>query len=211
MTAHPTLSVFGTTASAPFPLILVIGREPNTALPTVPGIGAYDFRWAPRCGFWNTSYGAIARVVGMPTWQIKTLCAQQNASPIVYADTLPIGLPNHVGNKDTYRARLILNQPDLIKDHIHAIFAHDDLTARVHLILASGLYPPTFNAPIALLRQAAGRHRIPIIDVPFFYGTNTQGIQAKLDAEARRIIVEVVGAFRAWRHAPAEIALFGEH
>ena len=211
MTDHPTLSVFGATASATFPLILVVGREPNTALPTVPGIGAYDFRWAPRCGFWNTSYGAIARVLGMPTWQLKALCAKQNASPIVYADTLPIGLPNHVGNKDKHRAMLIENHWTRIEEHIPAIFAHDDLTVRVHLILASGLYEPTFEKPFALLRQEAGRHSIPTIKVPFFYGTNTQGIQAALDAEARRIIVEVVGAFRAWRQVPAGIALFGEH
>ncbi|NCC36255.1 MAG: hypothetical protein EOM24_30230, partial [Chloroflexia bacterium] len=125
--SHPTLSVFGTTVLSTFPLILVVGREPNNNLPIAPGIGPYDFRLAPRCGFWNISYSAVARTLDMSTRQLKALCVERCGSPIVYADALPISLPDHVTNKDKYRRKVIEDRPRL-EAHIRAIFGHHELT-----------------------------------------------------------------------------------
>ena len=57
---YPIILYFDETATASFPLILVIGREPNSDQAIENTIGQYDFCNAPRCAFWNTSYGMLA-------------------------------------------------------------------------------------------------------------------------------------------------------
>jgi hypothetical protein len=100
--AHPAIAVYGDTAERSFPLLMVVGREPNSVNngPSK-GVATYCFDRddGPRCAFWNTSYGIAARSVGLSTRELKARCRSERASPIIYADALPITIRNQTRNK----------------------------------------------------------------------------------------------------------------
>lgn len=182
---HPILCLFGASENATFPLILVIGREPNADKPVTNFLGPYDFRLAPRCGFWNTAYGVAARILGVRTWALKQRCVQQDGSPIVFADALPQGILNHVGGKDVRRATI---PPNDVLRHIDNLFSHKPIMNRVGLVIVSGLGDSTFAlARQSIERQCSERH-LPLARVAFFYPTNTTKILGQLSAEQREII-----------------------
>ncbi len=190
--AHPILLTFAETAAASFPLILVIGREPNTAQRIADVRGPYDFRWnKSRCGFWNTSYGMVARVVGIPTWRLKQSCIARNGSPIVYADALPIGIPNRITNKQDFRATVA----EAAIPHIANVFSHQTVIARVALVATSGLYDAIFDPAKGAIEEECRERHIPILHLPFFHGVNARKIQNALDEASRARIREIVRQF----------------
>jgi len=196
-TAHPILLTFGQTLTSTFPLILAIGREPNTPEPIRNILGTYDFRRHPRCGFWNTSYSVVARVAGKKTRQLKHLCVSKGASPIVYADALPIGVPNAIRDKDAYRRAVSSSS---IAEHIANIFAYRDITARVALIMVSGLYSPIFDTSKQQIEAACRSAGISYVHVPFFYGTNTRKIYNQLSPDHHHTICTTVEQLK--RYSP---------
>lgn len=189
---HPLISIFSETASHSFPLILVIGREPNTDLAISADVGLYDFRIYPRCGFWNISYKMVANEADVSTSDLKSLCIQRHSSPIVYTDALPIGLSNAVRDKRIQRSKIL--EPD-IKQHITNIFAHFALIARVQLVVLSGLDGTAFECSKKLISQECQDRDIMCINVPFFYGVHSQRIQAALREQDRKLIREIVEQF----------------
>ncbi len=56
---HPILLYFGDTAKIDLPVVLMIGREPNTHHQIVPGAGPYDFREYPRAGSGISRMGSL--------------------------------------------------------------------------------------------------------------------------------------------------------
>lgn len=189
---HPLISIFNETASRAFPLILVIGREPNTDLAISADVGLYDFRMYPYCGFWNISYKMVANEADLNTSDLKSLCVQRHSSPIVYTDALPIGLPYGVRDKDRYRSEIPKTE---IKKHITNIFAHFALIARVQLVVLSGLHDSGFKCSKKLISHECKARDIMCINVPFFYGVNSQRIQAALRERDRKLIRAIVEQF----------------
>ncbi len=189
---HPILCLFGASADATFPLILVIGREPNADKPVTNFIGTYDFRHAPRCAFWNTSYGVAARVAGTHTWALKQQCIRQDGSPIVYADALPQGILNHVGGKHLRRATI---GADDIRRHIDHLFSHQPILNRVGLVIASGLGGGAFAIARQGIEQKCSERDLPLAQVAFFYPTNTARILDQLSAAHKEIICRTFGQF----------------
>jgi hypothetical protein len=200
--SHPTLLTYGETCSRSFPLILCMGREPNTDQRVEPGIGRYDFDQPSTCGFWNTSYGVVARVVckSWRTRRMKELCRPRKASPIIYADVLPIGLKYEESDKGTARAAVL---PEQAAQHIQSIFfppagsTQEAIIRRVRLVLLSGLDRPRFQYAVLRAQEACNRRQIPHISVPFFVGTNTEAIQDALTAQDRAAIQAVCSDFLA--------------
>ena len=191
--SHPILLTFGRTTQLAFPLILILGREPNTAKKTTNQIGSYDFREYPRCGFWNTSYGMVARLLNIPTRELKRWCVEKESSPIIYADAFPTGIENAVVNK--WNIRNNLSRESAI-GHIESIFSYQQILSRVALVILSGLESTSFRAFVQKIEAESLVRKIPCIQMPFFYGTNTQKIQNALDKDARDKIIEVMSRFK---------------
>jgi hypothetical protein len=189
---HPILCLFGASAAATFPLILIIGREPNADKPVTNFIGMYDFRWAPRCAFWNISYSVAARIVGTDTWTLKQRCIRQGGSPIVYADALPQGILNHVGGKPRHRATIAAD--DILR-HIDNLFSHKPILDRVSLVIASGLGGSTFAVARQGIEQKCHERNLPLAHVAFFYPTNTGKILDQLSAAQKAIIGQAFAQF----------------
>lgn len=189
---HPIITVYAQTAQADFPLILAVGREANNTGDVGNWVGPYDFRLAPHCGFWNTSYSLVARLVGSTPARLKQDCLAKHGSPLIYADALPRCLPHRAGNKHQLRAAL--SDTD-VRNHIDNLFAHTAIIQRVRLVLLSGLSAPYFAvARTALAGQCAAR-RIPVVAVPFFYGSNKTKIDDAIDAPVGALIHAIMQQF----------------
>lgn len=200
---HPLISIFSETASRSFPLILVIGREPNTDLAISADVGPYDFRMYPNCGFWNISYKMVANEADLNTSDLKSLCIQRHSSPIVYTDALPIGLPNTVRDKNMCRSEILVPP---IKQHITNIFAHFALIARVQLVVLSGLDGSAFECSKKLISYECKERDIMCINIPFFHGVNNQRIQVALREQDRKLIRAIVEQFSIVSVEPAILA-----
>ncbi len=193
---HPLIQSYADTLAHTFPLILVIGREPNTDLPITAEHGRYDFRAYPNCGFWNIAYSTMARTVQLTTGQFKQRCQDYDSAPIIFADALPIGLKQAISNKQTYRAML----PDAaVTQHIVRLFAYQPLIQRVRLVVTAGLYRPTFDIAITQIEAQCQQLAITYRHLPFFFGTNSPKIQATLTDGDRTAIHQIIEEFRSSR------------
>lgn len=189
---HPMIQSYANTLAHTFPLILMIGREPNTALPISTDHGQYDFRAYPHCGFWNIAYSTVARTVQLTTAQFKQMCHEQQGAPIIFADALPIGLKQAINNKNSYRLQLTTAA---IAQHIARIFTYEPLLHRVQFVVTSGLYRPTFAVAIAQIELHCQALSLPYRHLPFFFGTNTPNIQAALTEGDRSAIRQIMEQF----------------
>lgn len=176
--AHPALIGFDQTFEHSFPLIMAVGREPSSNEATVYGLGHYDFRRSPNCGFWNISYGLAGASVGLRTYDLKSLCVARRASPLIYADAAPITIKNAVADKATLRAAV---PEEAVAAHVTHIFSHEAVIQRVGLVLLSGLKAPGFRRSVAYFQAACNARGIPCVEVPFFYGTNAPKIRDAID------------------------------
>jgi hypothetical protein len=203
-TLHPTIQYFAETVTGTFPLILVIGREPNTDRPIANTIGPFDMdedEKARRCAFWNTSYGMLANIAKpsvnalVRTRVLKQECIERKLSPLIYADALPHGLLNKISNKKTIRRQL---SQDEIAAHIKRIFSHRTLIDRVQLIIMSGLDDAPFTDAKTIIKQHAATEHLHVIEVPFFVGMNSTKIDAVLTTSDRETLKAIWDAFEAY-------------
>lgn len=192
---HPALLTFGQTCTQDFPLIMIVGREPNSPEGVVYGHGGYDFasRKKRQCGFWSISYGIAAATVGLSTAAFKELCVNRDASPLVYTDALPITILNEVKDKRPFRLAV---SDEAVREHIEHVFSHEHIVSRVRLVIISGLRDPSFARSVAWYRAACDVRGLPVVEVPFFFGNNAPTIRAKLGPDNTRRIQGVMEQFK---------------
>lgn len=174
--SHPALQSYAATVTKSFPLILVFGREPNTDFEISGVHDLYDFDAAPNCAFWNISYATIAATVKLSARELKDRCRSAGASPLVYADALPIGILNSVANK---RARRAVD-PTRVDEHMARVFGFTPLISRVDLVVMSGIAAKEFEHSRMEIERHCGGLRIPFTHSPFFHGNNGPRIRAAL-------------------------------
>lgn len=196
---HPCISYYGArTLCSTFPLLLVIGREPNCAQPVSRHVGTYDFAASPKCGFWNASYSLAAATSpqALTARGLKESCSAKSASPILYADALPSGLLNSVRDKRTPRLAV---SSEAIDEHVASVLSHDHLIGRVKLVLLSGLHADFCRSVTAYRKQLSGGIRVKALD--FFVNSNARRLRAALaaDADAFAAVREVIAEFQDWR------------
>jgi len=196
MTHHPTILVYGDTLKYIFPLILIIGREPNNVLPVRDTVEEYDFDTARHCAFWNFSHGFVARIVNKrhTARDFKQLCRSKKASPIAYADSLPICIPNETVGKQI--ARSSVSDAD-INRHIDNIFRHRQIINRTALVLLSGLRDPVFERSVRRIREMSHH----CLDVPFFGSTEhkMKNMISDLPCDAQLLLKKLYLQFKKWR------------
>lgn len=190
--SHPLLQSYAETAERSFPLILAIGREPNSSLPIGNIHGSYDFDRQPNCAFWNISYALLGRSIGTTARELKNEARARRASPIVYADSLPISLENAVSDKKKHRRAI---PAGLSRAHIDQIFAYRPLLDRVSIVLASGLEDDVFSESVSRIRDSCEKSGIHYAELPFFYGTHTPKIKIAVAGGLENSIRAVMSAF----------------
>jgi hypothetical protein len=189
---HPILFYFGTTDKKEFPLALMIGREPNTDMTIVDEKGPYDFRDYPRAQFWNIAYGIVAEQMQLQAWQLKELCVRKDSSPILFANSLPIGSKFRAVDTDEKRRSVTAENA---KEHIRNVFSFSDLIQRVSLVIMSGLDDEVFAASRSEVRQICGALGIQVAATPFFFGPNKAKIDLALSTADRSKLTAIGSAF----------------
>ena len=189
---HQRIHSYGKTIENEIPLILIIGREPNTDREIDGDHGFYDFDKYPKCAFWNISYSIIGEIARLKTNDFKNECRKKNCSPIIYADSLPIGITHKTQNKNLHRRSL---SEEYIKSHINSIFLFTELLDRVSIVIMSGLNKPVFDNAKFQITENTTQRNIEFINLPFFYGNNRNDIVYRLSADCRKIISNVMTTF----------------
>lgn len=197
---HPSLVYYGEhTLARTFPLLLVIGREPQVDEIVSPGVGPYDFAAHPRCAFWNVAHSMLARSDRRPEFgpaALKKEFMRRGASPIAFADALPICL----SNKNDGRSKCLQRAEVLersIDEHVAGIFALD-IMQRVDLVVLAGHQLWPFRYAANILRGHLKRAGKTYIETAFFYPTNSRTIEARIDeAHGWAALRTILTAFRA--------------
>lgn len=188
---HPVMLAYKETERHTFPLILIIGREPNnnTGSESEDRIGSIPFKEKGTrmrngkeekynnayCGFWNNSFRILAKPNGNNTSAIKEKFKERKACPIIFSDASPNAISNDLFNKDSQRKKVNSNK---IKDQINKIFNQRHLLLRVKLVIFSGLGNDLYkDFKDEFKNRSKDIYSFEINEnVPFFYGTNAAGI-----------------------------------
>lgn len=187
---HPLMLAFGKTYTGNFPLILVVGREPNngTISDNSPGFYVFETKEQRRCAFWNTSFKLFGEFNGLATREMKQKFFEVGSSPIVFTDASAQGIPNKVTTKETTRRQLIKED---FYDQVDAIFANEDILKRVKLIFLSGLTSPVYNDFKQKINQRALISNIPIKEISFLIGYNYKKIMTEITQSEINILQNV--------------------
>ena len=185
---HPLFLNFGETSQMNFPIILIIGREPNNDSISDATVGQYDFKTHPKCAFWNTAFKLVGSYNDITTAELKKLFIKNNSSPIVFTDASPKGIPNIVSAKNKIRSTLAEAE---IKEHIKSIFNNEKLINRVKFVLFSGLENNKYNMFKTLFNEQAIERQIPITEISFLIGNNYPKIQKKICDKEIKILIDV--------------------
>lgn len=190
---HPALLYYRSTREQVFPLVLVIGREPNTEMSMGSHAGPYNFREYPYTGIWNIAYSLVAEEVSLKGWKLKRICEKVGSSPIVFGNALPVGIKSAVPNKLPYR----LAAQNKARQHVQNVFAPDELISRVGLVLISGLDLAEFSESREAIAEQCLRWSLPSVWLPFFRGPNKATIKQGLTPAGKAKISEIALAFLA--------------
>lgn len=193
---HPNMVVFEKTAAKDFPLMLVVGREPNESIPVSPTLGNYDFRQSPNCGLWNTAYRLLARAEKNPkfgTHELKKLCIEKESSPIVIADALPITQKFGAGTTIPELS------PDVIEQHVISVLGHHEIIDRVQIVFLSGHeLHKRYRFSSSLFKKHLDARGVRWLDTTFFALYYSKIIESEIEDSkwAWSVLREILSEFR---------------
>jgi hypothetical protein len=175
---HPNLIAFQKTATKSFPLMLVVGREPNESIPVSPTLGTYDFRTSPTAAFWNMAYRLLARSDQNPDFgirELKALCVEKQSSPIIIADALPI--------TRLYGAGLPIPKVEdgELKAHVNSVLGHKEVISRVRIAFLSGHKHEPYKTASDLFKKGLDDRSIRWLDTSFFALHHSRLIESEVE------------------------------
>jgi hypothetical protein len=199
---HPLITTYRNTGENPdYPVILCIGREPNDDKEVGTHLGDYDFEKFPRCAFWNTAYGSIARIAGInkdPCATLKNQCKDHNYnSPIAFADFSYRSVP--FGTTDVVKFHKGLDKQK-IKDHINALYFHPFFISKVNLVIFSGIDNCGFDPECVEYALNTIPNTKKSIMIPFFIGMQGPKIVDKLRSN-QDIVNEINDIYHKWKNS----------
>jgi hypothetical protein len=194
---HPLISVYGRTPAGNFPLILVVGREPNDTIDMGGDVGPYDFDRHPRTGFWNIAYKLVGEVDGVSVKMLKRDCRERGSSVLTFADVSSTPIPSKLP-KAKIRKLVSANY----SDHLQQILSNTILD-RVELVILSGISDSSYDNQRNFFIKGLMERKKRSVELPFFYGTNYPKIKAKFSEE--NLAVRVADILQMWRMESSRI------
>jgi hypothetical protein len=194
---HPLMYVLGgKTETATFPLIMIIGREPNCDAPLDDSIGQMfpaELR-IMRGGVWVVAHSQIGRQL-LPSCtggQLKRLLIDADVSPLVFTNLYPIGLSVATGSKQAKRDAI---PSAIIDDHMQRILKHP-LMSRVKLVINhSNCVSANTLSALQALQDYCAANGVAYCETPFFFFTNSKRIESELRVKASSVIQGIFHAF----------------
>jgi hypothetical protein len=168
--------VYKDTLRYAFPLLLIMGREPNDTLEMGTKVGPYDFdekelvegkeMRRSRCVFWNMAYKLVGDLNGIDDLSVAGLkgkCRIAGTSPIIFADLSPRSIRSAVGNKPGQRLGIL---PAEFEKHFEAILGCE-VIERIDLFLLPGSENDGLEGPRRKLEKQCGSVGKYAISIPF--------------------------------------------
>ena len=191
---HPIISLYGNSEKGVFPLILVIGQEPNDDRQMGDDVGLYDFRKAPHCGVWNTAYKLVATRRNMSIKSLKELCEERGSSMLAFADVSPFTIPYGARDKTEIRAKYTAK--DYVR-HVQRIMSKDTF-ARVQMVILSGLEHPRYSDAMHVVEKECIRQKKVLVRSAFF-SMNRKGGYYKVEGYFSLRELDLLGnIFDSW-------------
>ena len=194
---HPLMYVLGSkTESATFPLVMIIGREPNCDAPLDDSIG----RMCPkelrsmRSGVWVVAHSQIGRQLAPPCAgaQLKRRLIDADASPLVFTNLYPRGLSAGTGGKQAKRDAISTADIDA---HMQRILS-SPLMKRVKLVINySSCASANTSSALQTLQNHCEDNGIGYCKTPFFFFTNAKMIEHELRVNVSSDIHRIFHAF----------------
>lgn len=188
--------VLDDTLEKEFPLILVIGREPNYHCNVIDKVSTYP---SPQgCAFWARSHELVARYTGLKAHEFKAQCVKQNASPIVFSDASPLGLD---GRYTPYRKKKLRKAiaVEELESHANTVFSQNNIVSRTRFVLISGIEECGLGHAMPFIKQQCESHQIPyahIASLSAMTKNHTQAIRMQqIGSTGKTIIEECTGEF----------------
>lgn len=209
---HDLFLQYGSTFSSAYshlPLILVVGREPNSSTPFRSTIGNYPLEAQIYNGkkrtvaFWDQSYGTIGKTAGLSCSALKSVARRVDASPIVFTDVMPTPAVYAAGSDAPRKAREDADE-DTIFAHHKNIFSMREVIDRVTVVILAGHRHGNFKvrerkmlgqATSSLAKQCAlQKPPIPTIETRSMFGKNQPWNLETINANANvtQLIKEAV-------------------
>ncbi len=123
--------------------------------------------------------------------KLKRACIRRKASPILFANSLPIGIRSFIVNKLPERGTVTA---EVACRHIEDVFALDHFISRVRIAIMSGLSANVFETSRHTIRAECASRSIHVTEVPFFFGPNKAKINAVLTDLDRARLSDVVSS-----------------
>ena len=196
---HPILSVYGQTEKLAFPLILIIGREPNSGLEMGHEVGTYEFGKGG-VPFWDIPYSILAEYIGLKGRELKCFCRCRNNSPITFADISD--KPIHSNDNNKSRKRNERETEDFV-NHLTEV-EQLPIFKRVKSVIFSGLDYPLeakgrYGEALIRFEKKWDDRDIETVRVRFPRGSNRAKIKEVLDSESTRP-KEILNNWRKCEH-----------
>lgn len=188
---------YGDTDRHGYPLVLIFGREGNNEGPMRDVMGWYDFALSPRSLFWNTSYGVVARMMGVGSAAaLKELCQSRRGSPVVFSNVSPLPLKDLATGKGDLR-RGVEEQVQGNIDTVFNLMDRHRLVARTALVILS--VGPNFElreTGLTAIQSQCSRRSIPLLETPYFASRATSSEYDKsIPADLRKATGELLRKF----------------
>lgn len=185
--SHPLIVVYDNTQKTNFPLILVVGREPNNNVPFDDSVGNYDFEGKPRCkcNFWNTAYKVVADTNGINVRELKDYCKINKSSILAFTDLSPRPIKMREKNKDKQRSQILDKE---YEQHILKIFSKSEIISRIRLIILSGVDKPEFSYALKTFKTVCRKYQKLFLEIPFLYSGNYPKIRKEISENHKKAI-----------------------
>lgn len=191
--SHPLIVVYDNTQKANFPLILVVGREPNNNVPIDDSVGNYDFEEPSRCNFWNTAYKVVADTNGISVRELKYSCKKNKSSILAFTDLSPRPIKIREKNKDKQRSQISKEE---YEQHILKIFSKIEIINRIRLIVLSGVDKTEFSYVLNIFKIQCQKYQKLFLEIPFLYSGNYPKIRKKISENHKKAIRKVYSQWK---------------
>lgn len=184
--SHDLILYYDKTIRKRFPLILIVGREPNSTIPFNNKLGHYNLAKKKGGWHWKRTHKYVGEIAGIKDFRKR--CIKSKQSPLIYTDISPKPMKHH--QKGKKKTRLEITEKEF-KEHIDNIFSQKAVMKRVKLVILGIGNRKEFSKAVEYFRNNAKGKLI--IETPFPINYNKPKVLKVLSRHREQIQNIVIG------------------
>lgn len=185
---HDLILCYEKSLDKKLPLILIVGREPNSDVSFNNKVGYYELTKRNGSYYWKRTHKYIGEICNIKNFRKK--CINNKISPLIYTDISPKPMKYHRKGKKKERSKI---EDKHFERHINKIFFKKSLIRRIRLIILGVGNRKEFSRAVDYFKKMA--KQIPIIETPFLINYNKPKIVKCLSKNKEKILEVVSEVF----------------